>query len=76
MLGTIPGLLTNPAVLRHFKWWMGKCHCLMTNVPGPKVPLTMAGQEITSYIVRHSPPHGTHDTRTHTHTHTPIVTDG
>ncbi len=40
-------------------------HCVMTNVPGPKVPLIMAGQKITSYIVRHlACMHKTHGTRT------------
>lgn len=31
--------------------WMSKCHCVMTNVPGPKQPLIMAGQEIKGYTV-------------------------
>jgi len=31
---------------------MSKAHILMTNVPGPKVPVIMAGQEINTFIVR------------------------
>ena len=50
----------------------------MTNVPGPKVPLIMAGQKITSYIVRHSPEldktHTAHTTNTAHTAHGPHMT--
>jgi len=49
-LGAIPGLLSQPRVRGYLKWLMSKAHILMTNVPGPKVPVIMAGQEINTFI--------------------------